>query len=86
MQAEWTIQEAGSRFEELVKAAVAGTPQFICENGQEEAVLISTSEWRTMKGEHHKPSFKEMLMSIPKGEPFIDEDSRSELRLRDVEF
>lgn len=85
MEAQWTIEEAEKNLPELIKAAARGEPQFICAKGRKEAIVISPETW---KSEHlpDKPSFKEVLFSIPKGEPFIDETPSKELKLRDVEL
>ena len=84
MAPQWTIQEAESRLSEVIKAARAGQPQYLFQDEHEQAVLVSPETWKLVSS--RKPSFKEALMSIPAGDPFLDEESRSELKLRDVEL
>lgn len=85
MCAQWTVDKAGNRLADVTKAAELSEPLFICKAGSKEAVLISPETWENIVTPK-KPSFQEALFSIPQGEPFIDENGRKELELRDVEF
>lgn len=86
MQAHWTMQEAQNSLPEVFRAARNGQPQFIYDNEYAGAVLVSTETWKEIAEAKARPSFKDMLFSIPKGEPFLDENRNTILNPRDVEF
>ena len=68
---------------DIIKAAEIDEPQFISKAGRKAAVLISPETWDNIV-KPKKFSCKEALFSIPHGEPFIDENGRKELELRNV--
>ena len=80
----WSIQDAKNRFSEVVEAA-RRAPQTVTKHGKPAAVVVSADEFaRLSKLEKLKmPSFKEHLLSIPKGDV---EFERFEVEPRDVEF
>jgi len=43
----WRIEEAGSRFSEVVPAALSNGPQVVTRNGADTAVVISFDEFRS---------------------------------------
>ncbi|TQL66260.1 prevent-host-death family protein [Nocardioides albertanoniae] len=59
----WQLQEAKQRFSEVVREAVAGSPQTITKHGEEVAVVVSIDDYRRMSGP--KISFAEYLLSGP---------------------
>lgn len=72
MPAQWSFQDAKNKFSEVVKAASTGQPQVVVEQGVPTVVVISKSLYEYYKSSSpDKPSFKEMLLSIPKN----DDDS-----------
>lgn len=46
----WALQDAKSRFSELVRRARFVGPQHVTVHGREEAVVISSDEYRRLKG------------------------------------
>ncbi len=43
----WRIEEAGSRFSEVVPAALSNGPQVVTRNGADTAVVMSFDEFRS---------------------------------------
>lgn len=65
---DWQLQEAKSRFSELVRRTLEEGPQTVTRHGEEVAVLVPAGEYRRLTGETGgKPDFKEFLMSAPEG-------------------
>ncbi len=58
----WPVQDAKSRFSELLEASVSEGPQMVTRRGAETAVLISVAEWRQLEAVA-RPSLKELLLS-----------------------
>jgi prevent-host-death family protein len=48
MKRRWQLQEAKSRFSEVVKDAMSEGPQLITRHGEEVAVLLSAKEYKTL--------------------------------------
>lgn len=59
----WQLQEAKQRFSEVVREAVAGSPQTITKHGEEVAVVVSIDDYRRMS--RPKVSFAEYLLNGP---------------------
>ncbi len=64
----WPVQDAKSRFSELLDVATAKGPQIITRRGVETAVIVSIEEWRRI-GAQPRRSLKELLLAP---EPRID--------------
>ncbi len=64
----WPVQDAKSRFSELLDVASAKGPQTITRRGVETAVIVSIEEWRRI-GVQPRRSLKELLLAP---EPRID--------------
>lgn len=64
MRTTWKLQDAKTKFSQLVEDAVKNGPQFVTRRGKEAVVVISTDEFEKLTSE--KPSFKEFLLSCPK--------------------
>lgn len=67
---DWQLQEAKSRFSELVRRTLEEGSQKITRHGEEVVVMVAAEEYRRLTGE--KPDFKEFLMSAPEGLESID--------------
>jgi prevent-host-death family protein len=67
---DWQLQEAKSKFSELVRRTFEEGPQTITRHGRDVVVMVSGEEYRRLVGE--KPDFKEFLMSAPEGLEVID--------------
>lgn len=46
MSKRWPVQDAKSRFSELVDIAIAEGPQIVTRRGLETAVLLPIEQWR----------------------------------------
>lgn len=64
--AKWKVQEAKARFSELLDKANEEGPQVVARHGKDRAVVLSIDEYRKLKA--RKPSFKDWILSMPKGD------------------
>ena len=64
----WQVQEAKSRFSEVLEKARSEGPQTITKHGTETAVIMSVEEYRRLKGP--KKDFIQHLLSFPKVDDF----------------
>ena len=58
----WPVQDAKSRFSELLDACVSEGPQLVTRRGAETAVLIPISEWKRLNNAA-RPSLKSLLLT-----------------------
>lgn len=80
--ANWQVQEAKSRFSELIEEAQKKGPQIITRHGDERAVVLSMRDYRNLTAK--KRSFKEFLLGGPKVDAFEivrDRDTGREMEL-----
>lgn len=56
----WPVQDAKSRFSELLDSCIAEGPQLVTRRGAETAVLIPIAEWRRLNS-LARPSLKALL-------------------------
>lgn len=70
----WQVQEAKSRFSEVVEEAQKKGPQIITRHGAERAVVLSIDDFRALTA--HKPGLKEYLLGGPKVDDFEIEPDR----------
>jgi prevent-host-death family protein len=79
----WLLQDAKARFSELVRRAKSDGPQHVTVHGRDEVVVISTEEFRRLKGELTGKALVELMRSSPLRE--IDIEPRgARLPIRDV--
>ena len=76
--ATWQVQEAKTRFSEVIERARTEGPQTITRHGVERAVVLSIEEYRAPVA--HQPDFKAHLLGGPKV------DDLSVERDRDIEL
>lgn len=69
----WQVQEAKSRFSEVIEDARSKGPQIITRHGAERAVVLSIEDFRALTA--HKPGLKEYLLGGPKVDEFEVERS-----------
>lgn len=62
----WQLQEAKSRFSELVDRTLSEGPQLVTRRGAEAVVVIAAPEYRRQQG---LPSLLAILNNAPRGEP-----------------
>lgn len=81
---KWTLQDAKNKFSAVVDAAVKGIPQHVTRRGEPAVVVVSAEEFERLRAsKEQKMSFKEHIMSMPKGDI---EFERAEIRPRDIDF
>jgi antitoxin Phd len=59
--AKWQLQEAKSRFSELIDDTLEKGPQVVTRRGVDTAVVVSIVEWKQMKDEK-RPTWKDVLL------------------------
>jgi len=72
--ARWQVQEAKTKFSEVIELAQKKGPQIITRHGSERAVVLSISDFRALTA--HKPGLKEYLLGGPKVNDFEIERDR----------
>jgi antitoxin Phd len=75
----WQVQEAKTRFSELIERARTEGPQMITRHGAERAVVLSIEDYRALAA--HKPDFKAYLLGGPKVDDFSVERDRDTGRI-----
>ncbi len=74
--ARWQVQQAKTRFSEVIEEAQRKGPQMITRHGAERAVVMSIEDFRALTA--HKPGLKEYLLGGPKVDSFeIEPDGNS---------
>ncbi len=73
----WQLQDAKSRFSEMVDLSLSEGPQMVTRRGHEAVVVLSAHEYRRLCGE---PSVLDLLLKAPRGEPLNVERSREAVR------
>ncbi len=72
--AAWPVQDAKSRFSEVIERARSEGPQTITRHGTERAVVLSIEDYRALVTP--KPDFKAYLLGGPKVDDFSIERDR----------
>ena len=79
----WQLQDAKSKFSQLVESAMHNKPQFVTKHGNNAVVILSFEEYRKMI----KP--KKDLISFFRASPFVDFEidvKRNKDTPRDIEL
>ena len=76
----WQLQEAKSRFSEVVDLTLKEGPQLVTRHGEEAVVILAVSDFRRMSGQ--TPRLMDCLLNAPRGEPL--ELERSPETIRDL--
>ncbi len=58
----WKVQDAKSRFSELLDECAQNGPQLVTKRGVETAVLVPMREWRRLR-DNANPTLKELLLT-----------------------
>ncbi len=58
----WAVQDAKSRFSELIERCRTDGPQTVTKRGAETAVVVSIDEWRRLQ-QRDRPTLKQLLLS-----------------------
>lgn len=80
--AVWQVQEAKTRFSEVIEDAHSKGPQIITRHGAERAVVLSIRDFRALTAQ--KPDLKQHLLGGPKVDSFeieFDRDTGREISL-----
>jgi antitoxin Phd len=72
--ARWQVQDAKTRFSELIERARSEGPQTITRHGTERAVVLSIEDYHALAA--HRPDFKAHLLGGPKVDDFSIERDR----------
>ncbi len=59
----WQLQEAKSKFSQIINLALAEGPQFVTRHGEEVVVILSAKEYRAAM--EPKPSLFDLLINSP---------------------
>lgn len=62
MSKKWPVQDAESRFSELLATALTEGPQIVTRRGVETAVLLPIEQWRRLE-QMTRPELKELLLA-----------------------
>jgi antitoxin Phd len=62
----WQLQEAKSRFSELVEQSLSNGPQWVTRRGEEAVVVLAAADYRRIQ---QGPSLVKVLQDAPRGEP-----------------
>jgi len=73
----WQLQDAKSRFSELVDLTLAEGPQWVTRRGTETVVVVAAQEYRRMQG---VPSLIAVFNRAPRGEALDIQRSREPVR------
>jgi len=76
----WQLQEAKSRFSEVVDLTLTEGPQMVTRRGEEAVVILAADEYRRLSGQ--TPRLMDCLLNAPRGEPLVLE--RSPEAIRDI--
>lgn len=72
----WQLQEAKSRFSELVEQTISNGPQTVTRRGVEAVVVISLTEFKRLK----YGGLRNILLNAPRGESLKIERSTEPVR------
>ena len=76
----WQLQEAKSRFSEIVDRSLTEGPQMVTRRGEEAVVILAADEYRRLSGQ--TPRLMDCLLNAPRGEALVFE--RSPEAIRDI--
>ena len=74
--ATWQLQEAKSRFSELVDQTITQGPQTVSRRGVDTVVVISLHEFKRLK----HGGLKQVLLNAPRGEALDTERTKEPIR------
>jgi prevent-host-death family protein len=79
----WALQDAKSRFSELVRRVRSEGPQHVTVQGRDEVVVIAAEEFRRLRGVQTGAALVEAMQASPYREIDI-EPNRAPMPVRDV--
>lgn len=83
---QWRLQDAKTRFSQVVEAALQGEPQHVTRRGREAVVVLSEANYRALRegARTSASNFVAHLLAIPKSDESDDEPRRVALRDADL--
>lgn len=83
--AAWPLQDAKARFSELVRRVHSDGPQHVTVHGRDEVVVISSEDYRRLKGDRTGAALIEAMRTSPYRDVEIAPD-RAPMPVRAVDF
>ena len=74
----WQLQEAKSRFSEVVDLTLKEGPQLVTRRGEEAVVILAAKDYRRLSGQ--TTNLMDCLLNTPRGEPPVFDRSREPIR------
>jgi prevent-host-death family protein len=74
----WQLQEAKSRFSEVVDLTLKEGPQLVTRRGEEAVVILAATEYHRLVGD--APNLIDHLLNAPRGEALAIERSGEPIR------
>ncbi len=74
----WQLQEAKSRFSEVVDLTLKEGPQLVTRRGEEAVVILAAHDYRRLSGQ--TTNLMDCLLNAPRGEPLLLDRSRESIR------
>lgn len=65
----WQLQEAKSRFSEVVELSLKEGPQLVTRHGQAAVVILAAKDYRLLSGE--TPRLMDCLLKAPRGDALV---------------
>lgn len=78
----WQLQEAKSRFSEIVDLTLTEGPQLVTRRGSDAVVILAVEDYRRLVGD--APNLIDYLLSAPRGEAIAT--TRSKEPIRDLDL
>lgn len=78
----WQVQEAKSRFSEVVDLTLTEGPQLVTRRGSEAVVILAVEDYRRLVGD--APNLIDHLLSAPRGEVLAITRSNEPIRELDL--
>jgi len=78
----WQLQEAKSRFSEVVDLSIKEGPQLVTRRGEEAVVILAAADFRRLTGQ--TPRLMECLLNAPRGKTLALERSPEPVRRIDL--
>lgn len=74
----WQLQEAKSRFSEVVDLSIKEGPQLVTRRGEEAVVILAVNDYRRLSGQ--ATNLMDCLLNAPRGEPLVLDRPREFIR------
>jgi prevent-host-death family protein len=78
----WQLQEAKSRFSEVVDLTLKEGPQLVTRRGEEVVVILAANDYRRLSGQN--PRLMDCLLNAPRGGALVIERSPEAIRNIDL--